>query len=167
MASWHVIRSKPNKDVLLFKQLQAHGFETYFPQLNVKPVNPRASKTQPYFPGYLFVKLDLQSIGFSLLEWMPYSLGLLRFGGDAAHISEELIRIIQKQLVDSESKTSISPAIQPGDLLTIQRGPFAGYKAMFDIALSGTERARVLLLLLQNRQLAIELPANYLSLQRA
>ncbi len=167
MTSWHVIRSKPNKDSLLFKQLQAHGFETYFPQLNIKPVNPRASKTQPYFPGYLFVKLDLQATGFSLLQWMPYSLGLLRFGGDAALLPDELIHTIQKQLTDSATKTLTSPAIQRGQRVTIEHGPFAGYHAIFDTALSGTERARVLLLLLQNRQLAIELPSGYLRLQRA
>ena len=167
MASWHVIRSKPNKESLLFRQLQAHGIETYFPQLNIKPVNPRASKTQPYFPGYLFVKLDLLAAGFSLLQWMPYSLGLLRFGGDAARVPEELIRTIQKQLLESGSKISAPPVILHGDPVIIQQGPFAGYKAIFDTALSGTERARVLLLLLQNRQLAIGLPIAYLRTQRA
>jgi transcriptional antiterminator RfaH len=167
MTLWYVIRSKPNKDLLLFKQLQAHGIETYFPQLSVNRINPRASKTQPYFPGYLFVKLDVRETGFSLLQWMPYSLGLLYFGGDAASVSDELIRKIQKELANQGVNRLLPADVHHGDQVVIEKGPFAGYKAIFDTKIGGTERVRVLLLLLQKRQLAIELPGRHLHLQRA
>jgi transcription antitermination factor NusG len=167
MRQWFVLRSKPNKEVMLYKQMEAYGVGAYLPQLSVNPVNPRARKARPYFTGYLFVNLDLQATGFSFLQWMPYSLGLVSFGGEAAFVPDELIRSIKKQVADSEMKAPTRFAIKHGDLVTIERGPFAGYKAMFDTSLSGTERARVLLLLLQNRQLAIDLPAEYLRYQRA
>ena len=43
----------------------------------------------------------------------------------------------------------------------IHSGPFAGYVAIFDANLPGSERVRVLLKFLQNRQLLLELPAAY------
>ncbi len=164
MASWHVIRSKPRKETLLQHQLQAHGIEVFFPQINVNPVNPRASKSQPYFPGYMFVHVDVDRVGFSLLNWMPYSLGLVCFGRDIPRVPDELIQVIRKQVLNSKMPGPAS-AFQRGDLVMIERGPLAGYKAMFDTTLSGTERARVLLLLLQNRRLEIDLPMNTLRLQ--
>jgi len=167
MRQWFVLRSKPNKEDLLYKQMQAYGIEAYLPQIKVNPVNSRARKTRPFFSGYLFVKLDLQSTGFSLLQWMPYSLGLVNFGGNPSSIPDELIHIIQKQTSDIQTIESAPYSIQHGDLVTVERGPFAGYKALFDMNLSGTERARVLLLLLQNKQLAIDLPVNFLRLQPA
>lgn len=163
MASWHVIRSKPRKEILLQQQLQAHGIEVFFPQINIKPVNPRAAKTQPYFPGYMFVHVDVERVGFSLLNWMPYSLGLVCFGREIPRVPEELIRAIQRQ-VSASRMAEPAAAFRHGDLVMIERGPFAGYKAMFDTALSGTERVRVLLLLLQRRQLAIDLPLDSLRL---
>jgi transcription antitermination factor NusG len=162
MRQWFVLRSKPNKEALLHKQMEAYGVEAFLPQLTVNPVNPRARKARPYFTGYLFVNLDLQATGYSFLQWMPYSLGLVNFGGEVAFVSDELIRTIKKQVAESVMRNSVPFANKHGDLVTIERGPFAGYKAMFDTNLSGTERARVLLLLLQNRQLAIDMPINFL-----
>jgi transcriptional antiterminator RfaH len=165
MASWYVIRSKPRKESLLFHQLHAHGIEVFFPEIKVKPVNPRASKTQAYFPGYMFVRVDLPRVGFSLLNWMPYSLGLVSFGGEIPRVSDELIHLIRKQADTCEVK-SPTAVLKHGDLVAIERGPFAGYKAIFDTTLCGTERARVLLKLLQNKRLPIDLPVNYLDLRQ-
>jgi transcriptional antiterminator RfaH len=38
----------------------------------VRPVNPRARKTRPYFPGYLFVQADLAAVGLVEFRWMPH-----------------------------------------------------------------------------------------------
>ena len=47
--------------------------------------------------------------------------------------------------------------LHAGDTVTIQDGPFAGYEAIFDTRLSGQDRVRVLLNLLQKRQMPLEL----------
>ena len=50
--------------------------------------------------------------------------------------------------------------LKPGDVVTINFGPFEGYQAIFDARLPGTERVRVLLQLLSNqRKVPIELSA--------
>jgi transcriptional antiterminator RfaH len=50
-------------------------------------------------------------------------------------------------------------SLRPGDKISIQVGPFAGYEAIFDGRLSGGERVRVLLELLGGRRLPVELSA--------
>jgi transcriptional antiterminator RfaH len=49
--------------------------------------------------------------------------------------------------------------LKQGDAVKIQGGPFDGYQAIFDACLPGKERVRVLLKLLQVRQMSVELPA--------
>jgi len=46
---------------------------------------------------------------------------------------------------------------QHGDSVLIQDGPFTGYEAVFDTHISGQDRVRVLLGLLQSRQMPIEI----------
>ena len=60
--SWYVIHSKPRKENQVYSQLQARAIETFYPTIRVKPVNPRSAKIRPYFPGYLFVRVDLDAV---------------------------------------------------------------------------------------------------------
>ena len=73
---WYALRSKPRKEEALWGQLLARGFETFYPRLRINPVNPRARKLAPYFPGYMFVYADLEEVGPSTFNYMPFSLGL-------------------------------------------------------------------------------------------
>jgi transcription antitermination factor NusG len=51
-------------------------------------------------------------------------------------------------------------------VVVIQDGPFAGYEAIFDTRLPGRERVRVLLKLLQKRQVPVDLPAAQIKLKK-
>ena len=76
---WYALRSKPRKEDVLWKQLQAVGFEVFYPQLRVHPINPRSRKLIPYFPGYLFIHVDIDLVGLSTFQWMPHTTGLVSF----------------------------------------------------------------------------------------
>ena len=156
--SWYVIRSKPNKEEFLAGQLRAHGLEIYFPALHVKPVNPRSRKIGPYFPNYLFVHVDLDIINVSDLQWMPGASRLVSFDGEPASVPDLLIDILKKQ-VDQHNKDLQGQAenFQAGDNVAIQGGPFEGYEAVFDASISGEDRVRVLLNLLQGRKMPVEI----------
>ncbi len=93
---WYAMRSKPNKEMALSRELSARKVEVFYPQLRVHPVNSRSRTVRPYFPGYLFVHVDLEQIGFSELHWVPFSLGLLTFGGELPVVPETLIQGIRK-----------------------------------------------------------------------
>ncbi len=152
------MRSKPNKEDFLAGQLESYGVEVYFPRLRVTPVNPRARKLRPYFPNYLFVHVDLDVINASDLRWMPGASGLVSFDGKPASVPDFLIAAIQKQVDHlNASARDLTNNLKTGDLVIVQEGPFAGYEAIFDTRLSGQDRVRVLLNLLQKRQVPLEL----------
>jgi|GEM_PF-127180 len=155
---WYVVKSKPNKEDFLARQLEAHEIRVFYPRLRVKPVNPRARKTRPYFPGYLFVNVDLTIVGSSTLQWMAGAANLVSFGGEPAPVPEGLVNAIEKRVeeINASNKTGVDN-MKRGEPVRIQAGPFAGYEAIFDGRVSGQERVRVLLRFLEKRQVAIEL----------
>jgi len=151
--SWYALRSKPRKEEIVWRQVLSHGYETFYPRLRVQPVNPRSRKVRPYFPGYLFVHVDLEHIGSSAFQWMPHTLGLVSFGGEPALVPENLIFDIRKRIDEiNKAGGEVLEGLKPGDEVRINDGPFRGYEAIFDYKLPGNERVKVLLELLGNQR---------------
>jgi transcription antitermination factor NusG len=169
MASyWYALRSKPRKEIVVWRQILAHSLETFFPCIKVNPVNPRSRKYRPYFPGYLFVKADIEDTGLSSFKYMPHTLGLVCFDGEPAVVPENLIHEIGKR-VEAINKAGgeVFDGLEPGDRVHIKDGPFKHYQAIFDTRLPGSERVRVLLELLGNqRQIPVELSAGQIEKKR-
>ena len=158
---WYVIRSKPRKEEVVWRQVHNRGFETFLPRIRVNPVNPRARKLRPYFPGYLFVHADLDDSGTSVFQWMPHTIGLVNFGGEPAVVPDNLLHAIRKRVDEiNEAGGEVFDGLQAGEKVYISDGPFKGYEAIFDSRISGSERVRVLLELLgSKRQVPLELNA--------
>jgi transcription elongation factor/antiterminator RfaH len=164
--NWYVLRSKPNKETLLWEQLRIRKVETFHPQIRVQTVNPRARKVRAYFPGYVFVHVDLEQIGLSTIQWMPGAAGFVAFDSQPAMVPDVLIQAVKKQ-VDAINTAGgeLLHDLKRGDLVRIESGPFAGYEAIFDARLPGTERVRVLLKLLQGRSAKLEVPVGMIERQ--
>lgn len=162
---WYVVRCKPRKEDVVWRQLRTHGYENFYPRIRVNPVNPRSRKIRPYFPGYLFVRVDLDESGMSAFNWMPHTVGLVSFGGEPAIVPDNLVVEIEKRVQQiNEAGGEVLDGLKPGDVVVIQDGPFKGYEAIFDTRITGSERVRVLLELLSNqRQVPVELDAGQIS----
>ena len=161
--NWYVLRSKPNKEALLSEQLSIRDVEVFHPQIRVQPVNPRARKVKPYFPGYVFVRLHEDQIGFAALQWMPGAVGIVSFDNQPSIVPDALIHAIQARVDEiNAAGGEVLHDLKHGDLVRIQSGPFAGHEAIFDARLPGRERARVLLELLSKQYLPLDVPAENL-----
>ncbi len=156
---WYVIRAKPNRERVVLAQLTLQGLEVFYPSVRVNPVNPRSARERAYFPGYLFAYLDLAAVGANSLRWMPSTVGLLEFGGEPAVVPGVLIAQLKRRIGVIQAAGGLVLAdLQQGDSVKITSGPFAGYDAIFDLRLKGSDRVRVLLELLR-RQVPLELDA--------
>ena len=150
---WYALRSKSRKEDVVWRQVLSQGFEAYYPRMRVHPVNPRARKIIPYFPGYLFVRMDLEAVGLSVFQWMPHTLGLVSFGGEPATVPDHLVYAIHKRVDEiNVAGGEVFDGLKPGDTIWISDGPFRGYEAIFDARLPGSERVRVLLEFLGNKR---------------
>jgi transcriptional antiterminator RfaH len=154
---WYVLRSKPHKESVLARYAKGQGHSIFYPTIPYKPVNYRASRIRAYFPGYLFVRADLQGQGVSTFSWMPFSSGLVHVGGEPAPVPEATVRALAARVSEVWAAGGLqAAALHPGDRVMIRQGMFEGYEGLFDVKLPGSERVRVLLRMLNNRFVPVE-----------
>lgn len=157
--AWYVLHTKPKRETAVYSYLKTQGIEVFYPSVKVKPVNPRASTIRPYFPRYLFVHADLDEVGISALQWVPNAIGLVQFDGIAAAVPDSLVITLKKRLEEIKAAGGLAlDGLAPGDAVRITQGPLAGYDALFDMRLTGTERVQVLLEML-GRQVRVQVDA--------
>lgn len=155
-----MLRTKPKKEHFVQQQLLAREAPLYFPAVRVKPVNPRAARVRPYFPGYLFVRADLEREGQNAYSWLPGVVGLVQFGGEPAVVPDSLVHELQERLARvAEVGPEELDGLQQGDRVRIVGGPFAGYEALFDLRLPGKDRVQVLLAFLSRHPQPVKLAA--------
>jgi len=165
--SWYVLHSKPNKEDFLFSQLRNREIEVYYPRLRVSPVNPRSRKVKPFFPGYLFVHVDLNQTPISSLTYVPGANRVVSFENEPAVIPDTIMKNIQSNVDHvNQNPDLIYNQLNHGDPVTIQGGPFEGYEAIFDTRLEGSERVRLLIKLLRGQQMRVQVPAKMVKPKR-
>jgi transcriptional antiterminator RfaH len=159
--NWYALRVKPHRERFVYEQLCSKELAAYYPFLKVEPVNPRSRKERPFFPGYLFVMLDLEELGTDALRWMVGTYGLVHIGGEPASVPENLIHELKQRLEIIKAAGGIELAeLKQGDRVRIVKGPFDGYEAIFDSRLSGNERVQVLLTFLNDQPKRLQLSAS-------
>jgi transcription elongation factor/antiterminator RfaH len=166
MLNWYVFQSKTRKEQFLCEQLHMRQVETFFPCVRVNPVKSPNQKLQPYFPGYVFGRVDLEAIGRSALNWLPGLIRIVNFGGDPVSVQDYMIHVIGQHVDTLNRSVDASRTFRQGDAVKIQGGPFAGYEAIFNAHLPGRDRAEVLLKMLEGSQLRVELAIEHIAPNR-
>lgn len=165
--NWYVIRSKPNREEFLAGQLESRGIEVFYPQLRVKPVNPRSRKIKPYFPGYLFIRIDFEKNQSLSFNHIPGAANLVFIGNEPAFVPDNIISAIRLRVEEiNDAGGEVMKSLKPGDWVKIHEGPFEGYEGILDSKISGNKRVRVLLKMLQKRQLPVDMPVAYVEAKK-
>ena len=165
--SWYALYSKPNKENFLYGQLCHREIEVYYPRLYIQPVNPRSRKIKPFFPGYLFVNIDLNVFPISSLTWIPGVNNVVSFDHQPAMVPEEIINGIKQNVARINQDLKVKKILQHGDPVIIQDGPFKGYQAIFDTHLDGCQRVRVLISLLHAQHIRVQMPEKIIKPQKS
>lgn len=157
---WYALHVKLHKEQAVYQQLVNHKIEAFFPSIHVKPKNPRAAKVRPYFPGYIFVRADLEQSDLLTIKWMPGTKGIVSFDDTPTIVPNNLIAKLREQIAAVKAAGGLGKqTLQSGDKVKIVDGPFAGYNAIFDAYLPGNERVQILLSFLSNQPKRIKLDA--------
>jgi transcription antitermination factor NusG len=168
MIHWYAFQSKARKEKLLCEQLRIRNIETFFPCLRVRRASSHIPKIQPYFPGYVFGRVDLEKSGRSILDWLPGAVQIVNFGGEPVSVQDYFINLLRENLeAINTADIKTSEQFQQGDLVTIHEGPFAGYEGIFNTRLPGRDRVEVLLKMLEGSQMRVELSIEQIMHQKS
>ena len=141
---WIVAATKPNSEALAILNLDRQGFESYCPRILQKRPN-KPPLIRPLFPGYMFVKINLQ--WYSIRNTRGIRQVLLGDAGPsiiADIVIEELkAREGRDGLVTLEPKDKFAK----GTTVKAIKGPFQGHLMIYEGMVS-QDRVRVLLDLL-------------------
>ena len=163
MLGWYVMQSKPQKEGFLRSQLTSNQIEVYLPSIRTKD-NKGRTYSRSFFPGYIFIQVDLVTRGISDLNWIRGSIGLVCFGGQPASVPDHFIQQLRNKLeVMNNKPRSKFVNYHQGDLVTITNGPLEGYRAIFNQYLPDKDRVRLFLDMLSKNTISLELPAAYIT----
>jgi transcriptional antiterminator RfaH len=145
MENWYVLHSKPNAEYQVANALKGRGIQTYLPEIEA-PKARLGRKRQPFFPCYLFVRVDLEAVGLSQVQWIPGLRRIVACGDQPTSVANEVIELIQRSLGEMEASGGLAGhTFKPGDTVRITDGPMQGMLAVFERPTTPSERVQVLL----------------------
>ena len=160
-SQWYALHVKPHKERMVHDGLSAKNLEVFYPVIKMKPVNPRSKKEQPFFPGYLFIYLDLEEVGSNALKWTEGAYGLVEFGGEPAVVPSLIVGELKNQASKFELKGNLNfEQLRQGDPVRIVKAPFDGYEAIFDAHLAAKDRIQVMLTFLKAQPRKLQLQSS-------
>jgi transcriptional antiterminator RfaH len=160
--SWYVLRTKPRAEVAATCHLERKQIGVFFPRLATEDfaglrVGDR-SRTEPLFPGYLFVHLDLAS-DYSAVAWTPGVRDFLKLAGTGPQPVDDDVVACLRSRADERDVVRPRSRFRIGDRVEVTRGPFSGLLAVIDRPCTPSGRIHVLLDLLRRRT-RLELPVS-------
>src|SRR5436305_8490945 len=142
-ASWYLIHCQPRKERYAADTMKGFlGLFVYIPEYTRK--SHGTIKHFPLFPGYIFVKADLEKVPLSQINASPGVLRLVTFGEDPQPIPHHIIEEI------AERSKHIDPfqnePFRPGDVVRVKHGgPLQDLEMLFMGSTTGSRRVCVLL----------------------
>jgi transcriptional antiterminator RfaH len=130
------------------ENLERQGYGVCLPEIRMRKRRQGRWQevTEPLFPGYLFVALDLEHDTTAPIRSTVGARGLVRFGLHSPAMPVGSVEFLLGQTPQGAEGETPLP-FSAGDKLRIARGPFAGLEAVYQIQ-RGADRVQVLLALL-------------------
>ena len=157
---WYLVRALTGREILAAQQLEKQGFAAFLPKQmkTVRHARQLRVGLAAYFPGYLFVSLDLD-----LDRWRSVNgtLGVVHLVGQGerpAPVPEGVVETLA-EAADARG-VLMGPQLRPGQTVRVIAGAFADQLAVIE-RLDDAGRVRVLLDIV-GRQAPVEVRREYL-----
>ncbi|MDA0734792.1 MAG: hypothetical protein O2909_05490 [Chloroflexi bacterium] len=157
---WYIIRAEPQADFLAASELLNAGFEIFSPR--VKSFQAKnALHFVPLFPGYLFLKWDMDSEGKPSFHSAPHVSGWVNFEGVAPAVPDEVINELAQRVEHINTDGGLWRRFERGDRVRIVSGKLEGLAEVVEATSSAQSRVRVLMQFM-GRLVSAQVPWNSL-----
>lgn len=142
---WFVVHTKPGAEHRVETHLLNQKIETFLPLIqNHQYRNGNVIQTiKPFFPSYLFARLDL-NLHYYKVKWTRGVSKLLGFGDGPMPISDKVVLAI-KERMGKDNLVKLEEELKEGDVVQITSGPFKEFNGIFQKKISDNGRVRILL----------------------
>lgn len=153
---WIVLYTKADAEARVARALHDRGIEVFLPTARQRHRGRWGE--WPFFPCYLFARVDFQRVGYSTLAWTPGLRRVVTFASKPAVMPDEAIEAIRQRLLEINGRGGLpSHSLRPGDAVRFKAGPLRGLQAVFEGPMKPAERVRVLIQFL-GRENQVEVP---------
>ena len=159
--SWYCVKVKPRKELLAMKHLNSLKIENYLPIIknNYKKNSSLISKKEFLFPGYIFVKFNINT----QKRAVSYCAGIshiISFNNKCMIISDNIISLIKNTLKENMQKNPVK-SLKIGDHVIISSGFLSGHVVIVSSILPTYDRIKVLFDLIGSK-VELEVSSEYL-----
>lgn len=141
---WYVIRTNPQSEHIAATSLEREGLELFFPR--VRRTLPRDDcRLVPLFPGYLFLRYDVNKKDRLPVQRLPGISGWVRFGGVVPPVPDEVVSELAQRVETINSEGGLWSRYRRGDTVRVVSGKMDGLAQVVDEPQSPQARVRVLL----------------------
>lgn len=145
--SWYVIHTHPRQEERVYSNLRAGNEESFLPKLRECRHNhitgKRSYVIKPLFPGYLFVRINIEE-AYHKLRYTRGVHSLVSFGGSPAPVDDEVISTIKSRIVNERfvlmgEEPATSPEVKIGEAVPTD------FTEVFARDKKGSDRVMILL----------------------
>jgi transcription elongation factor/antiterminator RfaH len=142
---WYAVHTQPNREFRAKNQLENQAFQVFLPKRlkTVRHARKLTNVTAPFFPRYLFVRLDLTRQGWRSVNG-TFGVSSLVMQGDLPHPAPRGVVEAMIASVDAAGLLCLEENLTVGSQVRLAAGPFAEKLGILD-RLDDSGRVRVLL----------------------
>jgi len=145
LTQWYVIQTKPGAEYRVQIHLINQGMEVFLPLVETlqESYGKMVTRIRPFFPNYLFVKIDLLT-RYTMVKWTRGVNKILGTGHIPVPISERVVDTI-KMRTGKNNLVRLEDEFKEGDIVRIISGPFKELRGVFQRKISNQGRINILL----------------------
>ncbi|PIR23358.1 MAG: transcription termination/antitermination protein NusG [Deltaproteobacteria bacterium CG11_big_fil_rev_8_21_14_0_20_45_16] len=104
----------------------------------------KKARSKKFFPGYIFVKMELDNESWHLVKHTPKVTGFVGDSTNPPSVSEAEVLKITQQIKEGKMKPRLQIDFEKGENVRVKEGPFANFNGVVDEVLPDKGRLKVL-----------------------
>ena len=151
---WYVVHTYSGHEnrarLSLIDRVKSHAMETQFGQVLIPTESvvelkggQKRTSTRKFYPGYIFVQMDLNEKSFHLVKNTPKITGFLG-GTNPTPVRESEIQSINTQMSEGAIKPKPKVLFEEGENVRVIDGPFANFAGTVEEVKPEKQKIRVL-----------------------
>ena len=154
--AWYVLLTIPRAEYLAAAELEKDEFQVFFPRVKA-PHSRLGHQDEPLFPGYLFLRLDIEETGLPSFRPSHKIVGWVKFGNILPTVPDVDISELSSRLEAVNSGDSMWRRYQPGESVRVISGNIDKLGEVLEEGKSAQGRVRVLMEFM-GRQIPVQVP---------